>query len=86
MIPLLSQRVRQLPRVKGVELVQISVEKLPDSQDQRDREQRATKALRITRLATTRRRDSVSEEEGEKADKREPEDSGRKEGPECLPK
>lgn len=43
------QRVKKLPKIKGVELVDVSVEALPNSQDQWDRDQRAIKALRITR-------------------------------------
>lgn len=79
------QCVRPLPKVKGVELVEMSVERLPDFQDQRDREQRATKTLRFIRRIT-KRRDSLTEEEGEKIDKREPEDSRHEEGSECPPK
>lgn len=76
-LPPKPQRIRPLPKIKGVEMVNVAVEALPESQDKRDRDKRALKALKITKGAVTRR-SSDSEEETGKTNKREPEDSGRK--------
>lgn len=78
--PSKPQRVRPLPKVKGVELVNMSVEVLPDLQGQRDREQRATVgALRLTRRTATGRSPTREEETEERKETREPEDSKRSE-------